>query len=59
MAEKFVRLDEVIERLGLQNLTPSIDPHGVKIYHRLLENEFIRLHKRIFLTVLGEVGYGY
>ena len=43
MAAKFVRLDEVIERLGLQNLTPSIDPHEVKIYHRSVNRPAFQL----------------
>ncbi|MBQ9815580.1 MAG: HPr(Ser) kinase/phosphatase [Lachnospiraceae bacterium] len=43
MAAKYVRLDEVIERLGLQNLTPSIDPHEVKIYHRSVNRPAFQL----------------
>lgn len=43
MAEKYVRMDEIAERFGYKNLTPDIDLHEIKIYHRNINRPAFQL----------------
>lgn len=43
MAGKYVRLDEIAERFGYKNLTPSIDLHSVRVYHRNINRPAFQL----------------
>lgn len=43
MEAKYVRLDEIAERFGYHNLTPEIDLHEVKIYHRNINRPAFQL----------------
>ena len=43
MGKKFVRLDEVIEKFELENLTPEIDTHEVKLNHRSVNRPAFQL----------------
>ena len=43
MGRKFVRLDEIVEKFGYTNLTPGIDLHEVKIYHRNINRPAFQL----------------
>ena len=43
MEAKFVRLDEIANRFGYKNLTPGVDLHEVKIYHRNINRPAFQL----------------
>lgn len=43
MGRKFVRLDEIVEKFGYTNLTPEVDLHEVKIYHRNINRPAFQL----------------
>ena len=43
MERKYVRLDAVIEKFGLTNLTPELDPHEVRLYHRSINRPAFQL----------------
>ena len=43
MEQKYVRLDEIVKRFGYHNLTPEIDLHEVKIYHRNINRPAFQL----------------
>lgn len=43
MGRKYVRLDEIAEKFGYNNLTPDVDLHEVKIYHRNINRPAFQL----------------
>lgn len=43
MEQKFVRLDEIAKKFGYKNLTPTIDLHEIKIYHRNINRPAFQL----------------
>ncbi|MBR3243288.1 MAG: HPr(Ser) kinase/phosphatase [Parasporobacterium sp.] len=43
MERKFVRLDEIAKKFGYKNLTPGVDLHEVKIYHRNINRPAFQL----------------
>ena len=43
MEQRFVRLDQIVEKFGYKNLTPSVDLHKIKIYHRNINRPAFQL----------------
>lgn len=43
MEGKFVRLDEIVEKFGYTNLTPDVNLHEVKVYHRSINRPAFQL----------------
>lgn len=43
MEQRFVRLDEIVKKFRYRNLTPDIDLHEIKIYHRNINRPAFQL----------------